>query len=283
MLVEISSLHERIVGDVRPALLVLLGAVGFVLLIACANVANLLLARAAARQKEIAIRAALGASRLRLIRQLLTESVMLALAGGCLGILLALWGVELLMASLPQDLADIAKGVGRVGVDGGVFGFTLAVSIITGILFGLAPALVASKPSLNDTLKEGSNNSKATFSLRSVRGALVVAELALALVLLVGAGLMMKSFLKLQSVNPGFRPERVLTMQLNLSMPRYAERRKQSDFFKQVLERVEQLPGVESASVTSGIPLTGSSMMMMFMSVEGRPCSCSRPGAARTG
>ncbi len=271
MIVEISSLHEHIVGNVRPALLVLLGAVGFVLLIACANVANLLLARAAARQKEIAIRAALGASRFRLIRQLLTESVLLALAGGCLGILLALWGVELLMASLPQDLADIAKGVGRVSVDGGVFGFTLVVSFITGILFGLAPALVASKPSLNDTLKEGGKNSKATFSLGSLRGALVVAELALALVLLVGAGLMMKSFLKLQSINPGFRPERVLTMQLNLSMPRYAERRKQADFFKQVLERVEALPGVESASVTSGIPLTGSAMMMMFMSVEGRP------------
>ncbi len=271
MRVGIISLHERIVGNVRPALLVLLGAVGFVLLIACANVANLLLARAAARQKEIAIRAALGASRGRLIRQLLTESVMLALAGGCFGILLALWGVDLLMASIPQDLADIAKGVGRVGVDGGVFGFTLAVSIITGILFGLAPALVASKPSLNETLKEGGKQSKSTFGLRSVRGALVVAELALALVLLVGAGLMMKSFLKLQAVNPGFRPERVLTMQLDLSMPRYEEPSKQSDFFKQVLERVEHLPGVEAASVASSLPLSGSSMMIMFMSVEGQP------------
>jgi putative ABC transport system permease protein len=271
MRVGVTSLHERIVGNVRPALLVLLGAVGFVLLIACANVANLLLARAAARQKEFAIRAALGASRIRLIRQLLTESVLLALAGGCSGILLALWGVDLLMASIPQDLADIAQGVGHVGVDGGVFGFTLAVSVITGILFGLAPALVASKPSLNETLKEGSKQSKATFGLRSVRGALVVAELALALVLLVGAGLMIKSFLKLQSVDPGFRPERILTMQLDLSMPRYGEQRKQSDFFKQVLERVEHLPGVESASVTSSLPLTGSSMMMMFMSVEGQP------------
>ncbi|MGA9770138.1 MAG: ABC transporter permease [Blastocatellia bacterium] len=270
--VEISDLHERIVGDVRPALLVLLGAVGFVLLIACANVANLLLARAAARQKEIAIRAALGASRARLIRQLLTESVMLALVGGCLGILLALWGVDILIASLPQDLAAVAQSVGRIGVDGGVFGFTFAVSIITGILFGLAPALVASKPSLNNSLKEGTKSSKAGFSLSSLRGVLVVAELALALVLLVGAGLMIKSFLKLQSVNPGFRPERVLTMQMNLSMPKYEEQRKQSEFFRQVLERVEHLQGVESASVTSTIPLTGSSMMMMFsMSVEGRP------------
>jgi putative ABC transport system permease protein len=271
MRVGVVSLHEHIVGNVRPALLVLFGAVGFVLLIACANVANLLLARAAARQKEMAIRAALGAGRVRLIRQLLTESVMLALAGGCLGLLLALWGVDLLIAGLPEDLADIAQGVGRVGVDGGVFGFTLAASIITGILFGLAPALVASKPSLNETLKEGGKKSKSTFGLRSVGGTLVVAELALALVLLVGAGLMMKSFLKLQAVNPGFRPERVLTMRLDLSMPRYAERGRQAAFFKQVLERVERLPGVQSASVTSGLPLTGFSMMMMSMSVEGQP------------
>jgi putative ABC transport system permease protein len=270
MRVEITGLHEYLSGDVRSALLVLLGAVGFVLLVACANVANLLLARAAAREREIAIRAALGARRTRLVRQLLTESLLLALLGGGLGILLALWGVDLLVSGIPPEVADLSQDAGRIGIDAPVFGFTLTVSIITGLLFGLAPALMTSRPDLNETLKEGSRKRVAGRGLLNLRSLLVVSELALALVLLVGAGLMLKSFVRLRSVDPGFQTARVLTMKVDLPTPRYEEKRKQAEFFAQVLERAAQLPDVQAASVTSSLPLTGSFSMIGFPSIEGR-------------
>jgi putative ABC transport system permease protein len=271
MHVELSSLHEHLTGDVRSALLILMGAVGFVLLMACANVANLLLARAAVREREIAIRAALGARRVRLIRQLLTESLLLAFVGGALGLLLALWGVDFLVAGIPPDIADLSQDAGRIGVDGSVFAFTFTVSLVTGILFGLVPALATSKPDLNETLKEGSVRYAATFSLRKMRGLLVVSELALALMLLIGAGLMMKSFLRLRAVNPGFQAEHILTMQVDLPTPKYEDKGRQAAFFEQVLERAGHLPGVQSASATSSLPLTGEFSMIGFPSIEGRP------------
>jgi putative ABC transport system permease protein len=268
--VTLVSLHEHIAGDVKTGLLVLLGAVGFVLLIACANVANLLLARAATRQKEFAIRSALGASRARLVRQLLTESLLLAVAGGALGILIALWGVDVLVSAAPAELADYARDAGSIGVDRSVVAFTFIVSTVTGILFGLVPAIRASRPDLNETLKEGGRMGVGTSGWRSLRGALVIAELALALVLLAGAGLMMKSFIRLSAVDPGFQPDRVITMRLVLPTPKYQERQKRIDFYGQVLERIRQTEGVESAGWTTNLPLSGNFAMMGGVSIEGR-------------
>ena len=258
--------QEQTVKEIRPALLVLLGAVAFLLLIACANIANLLLARAASRQKEIAIRTALGASRLCVSRLLLTESLMLSLAGGCLGLLLALWGTEALMALAPDNIPRLNE----VGVDARVFGFTLAISFVTGIVFGLIPALHASKPNLNETLKEGSRGSMGSAAGKRTRSVLVAVEVALSLVLLIGAGLMIKSFLRLQQMNLGFNPDNVLTVDLTLSSSKYPEDRQQAAFFQEALERLQSLTGVKSAGVTTGLPLTLTVSGSDFR-IEGRP------------
>ncbi|MFL6208617.1 MAG: ADOP family duplicated permease [Pyrinomonadaceae bacterium] len=259
-------LHEQLVGDIKPALLVLLGAVAFVLLVACANVANLLLARAAARQKEIAVRVALGASRLRLLRQFLTESLLLAGLGGLVGLLLSLWGVHLLKAFIPENISQ-AKAI---TVDARVLIFTLAVSLLTGLIFGLAPATQASNFNLNETLKEGGRDSATGSRGHRIRALLVVAEVAVALVLLIGAGLLINSFLRLHNVDPGFRADHLLTMQIALPKQKYPDQTHRSVFYDELLRRVEALPGVQSAGVTTNLPLypQGNSI---GITIEGRP------------
>jgi putative ABC transport system permease protein len=264
--VNIFPLYEEVVGNIRPALLVLLGAVGFVLLIACANVANLLLARAAVRQKEIAIRTALGAARGRIIRQLLTESMLLSLTGGTLGVLLALWGLDLLLAVS----ADSIPRVKEIRLDLWVLGFTFLVSLATGLIFGIVPALQASKPDLNETLKEGGRGASAGLRRNMVRSTLVVSEVAICLVLLIGAGLMIKSFARLLDVNPGYSAENVLTMNVSLSGSKYREAPERRAFFDQALQRMASSPGVEGAGVVLGAPLSGG-IGSRYFQIEGRP------------
>ncbi len=264
---RVVSLQEALVGDVQTPLLVLLGAVGFVLLIACANVANLSLARASARQKEMAIRAALGAGRLRIVRQLLTESLILGLAGGALGLLLALWGVDVLI-SLAPDLPRLTD----VGVDNRVLIFTLALALLTSLIFGLVPALQASKSDLNDSLKEGSRGTAGSTRSQRARNALVIAEIALSLVLLVSAGLMVNSLLRLQRVSPGFRTQNILTMQLSLPKAKYPNDRPELavGFYGQLIERVRTLPGVQSVGVSTSLPFTDSGWGKL-LTLEDRP------------
>jgi putative ABC transport system permease protein len=263
--INMVDLHERAVGSVRLALLALLSAVAFLLLIACANVSNLLLVRATARQKEIAIRTALGAGRGRLVRQLLTESLLLSLGGGLLGFGLAYLGVRGLIAISPSNTPRLNE----VGIDRIVLGFTLLVTLITGLGFGIVPALQASSPNLNETLKDGRGSSQSSRSNRT-RSILTVAEISLALVLLIGAGLMIKSFVQLQKVNPGFNTQNILTLDLALPRAKYPESNQLADFYTQVVERVRALPGVQSVGATSDIPIASGGNYNSF-TVDGRP------------
>ena len=213
------TLREDLIGGLRPTLLMLFGAVAFVLLIACANVGNLLLARSASRHKEIAIRAALGAGRDRLVRQFLTESLLLSLAGGALGILAALWGTTLIEAST----AKLLPMLGHIEIDTTVLGFTAAMSVLTGVIFGIIPAWRASRPNLNETLSDGGRQSGAASTRSPLRSALVITEVALALVLLICAGLLIKSVMRLRDVDPGFKPDRIVTMNVWLPSAKYSK------------------------------------------------------------
>jgi predicted permease len=249
--VGLTSFLDNYVGRVRYALLVISGAVAMVLLIACANVANLLLARAAARRKEMAIRLALGAGRFRVVRQLLTESMILALAGGALGLLLAVWGIELLVRFTPDSLPRMEE----ITIDPRALGFTALVTLLTGIIFGLTPALQTSKVDLNDTLTETGRQASGGAGARRLRGALVVTEVALSLSLLVGAGLLLKSFRRLMEVDPGFDARNVLTLRLRLPDVKYREAAQTTGFLKEASRRIATLPGVREVSVATGFPL----------------------------
>lgn len=260
------SLREQLVGNTRPILFILFGAVGFVLLIACANVANLLLVRAATREREIALRTALGAGRFRIMRQMITESVVLALAGGALGSFLAVWGVELLVALSGDNLPATAQ----VKIDGNVLAFTLVISLVTGVLFGLAPALRTMKLNLSESLKDGGRTGSEGVQRNRTRSVLVVLESAVAVVLLIGAGLLVRSLLRLQDTNPGFDANNVLTMRIDLPEKKYDTPEKAGNFFSQLETRLQSVPGVETVGSISELPLTGQPNDMPYH-VEGRP------------
>ncbi len=263
---RIVSLHEREVGDVRPAVMVLVGAVCFVLLIACANVANLQLARAVTREKEIALRGALGAGRWRITRQLLTESGFIAVVGGATGLLLAVWILRIVRILGPRDIPHLANA----HLDLRVLVFTLGVSLATGILFGLAPAFAAMHVPINSTLKEGGAQKGSAGGARKSQKILTVAEVSLALVLFIGAGLLMRSLLRLTSLPLGFNPQNVLTAQISLPPSSYKELENQREFFSELVQRIEALPGVTSAAVTTGLPTNGF-VEATVLEVEGRP------------
>ncbi|HEU4507784.1 MAG TPA: ABC transporter permease [Pyrinomonadaceae bacterium] len=262
----VTSLHEHLVGDIKPALLILLGAVGLVLLIACANVANLLLARAAVRQKEIAVRVALGARHGRLIRQFLTESVLLSTVGGIVGLAVAYVGLVLLRNSIPEDILQASE----ISIDLKVLGFTLFVSVATGVIFGLAPAIQALRFKQSETLKEGGRDAATGGSGKRLRSALVTAEVAVSLVLLIGAGLLINSFVRLRNVDPGFRSDNLLTMRVVMPLSKYLDRPRRIAFYNDMLQRVQSLAGVRSVAITSNLPLyrQGNSMSVR---IHGRP------------
>jgi putative ABC transport system permease protein len=260
------SLRERVVGEIKPALLVLFGAVGLVLLIACANFANLLLARAAAREQELVVRVALGAGRWRLTRQLLTESVLIATLGGAVGVVFAIWGVDLLVSLKPANLPLLET----ISVDGRVLLFTLGVSVLAGVVFGLAPVWQAARVNVNDALKEGGRGSVGA-ARHLLRGVLVIGEIAIALLLLVGAGLLIKSFWQLRNVKPGFNPDNLLTMRIELPEARYREIPAQTQYRRALLEEVNSLPGAQAALV-SELPMSGDWLTHDFL-VEGQQLS----------
>jgi predicted permease len=268
--VRLISISDNYVGDIKPALLVLLGAVGFVLLIACSNVANLLLARATARRKEIAIRAALGAGRLRLLRQFLTESVLLSLIGGILGLIVTLWSVNLLVAIFPNNIENMSiPTVEQIPIDGRVLAFSFLLSLLTGLLFGLAPALHAIRPDLNISLRESKGTSMGSGG-RRFSNLLVVSQTALALILLVGAGLMIRSFMRLSESKLGFDYDKVLAIDIRLPRYKYDSEEKQRSFVNAAIDKLGSIPGVESAGAINFLPLSGNLGAVRF-SIEGRP------------
>ena len=260
------SLRERLVGNTRTTLFILFGAVGFVLLIACANVANLLLVRSAGRQKEIALRTALGAGRFRIVRQMITESVLLALVGGALGVFLSVWGIELLVKLSEGNIPPTAQ----VRIDTTVLAFTLLTSVFTGVLFGLAPALRTMNLNLIESLKEGGRSGADGSQSNRTRSLLVVLESAFAVVLLIGAGLLVRSLIQLQNVSPGFDPHNVLTMRVDLPPGKYSTPEKTGSFFTDLERRIDSLPGVENVGFVSELPLSGQRNDVPY-TVEGRP------------
>src|SRR4051812_26632290 len=261
--VHVQPLLEIYVSDIRRALWVLFGAVGFVLLIACANIANLLLARASSRQKEMAIRAAMGAGRWRIARQLLTGGLLWALVGGRLGLLVARWGIQLILFVSPTAIPRS----GEVGLDWRVLAFTIGISFLTGILFGLVPAIQAGGVGVHATLKESGRGVSRRHWLRS---SLVVVEVATTMVLLIGAGLMMRSFYRLQQVNPGFSYEHLTSFNLTLPRTKYASEDQRATFFRRLIENMRGLPGVEAAAGASGLPLGNNGWQTSFI-IDGRP------------
>jgi predicted permease len=267
----VQPLEDTIVSDVRSSLLILVGAVSFVLLIACANIANLLLARATGRKREIAIRAALGAGRVRIIRQLLTESLTLAVAGGAVGLVLGIIGVRALLAVNPGNIPRIGEHGAAVTVDWRVLAFTLAASLLSGILFGLIPALDASRADLSATLKESSGRSGTGLRQNKARSVLVISEMALALVLLIGAALLVRTFVALRSVNPGFSSHNVLTMQMSLTGPRFEKTAGVAQLIRDGTQRLDAVPGVAAAGVTCCLPLEGG--YGLPFNIVGRPTS----------
>ena len=266
--VQVTELRERLVGQLRTSLLMLFGAVAFVLLIACANVANLLLARAAYRQREIAVRTALGASRLRIVRQLLTESVLLSFVSGAVGLALSVWLIKLLIAISPPD----SPRFDEISINWQVFAFTFGVTIVAGLLFGLVPALQTSRLSLNDTLKESGRSGAPGSGRNRVGGMLIVSEVALSFVLLAGAGLLIKSFLHLREINPGFNPNNVLTVRISLPPGKYKQGEPKAQIYKQLTEQVKSVPGVQTAGATLSLPLGADDFNLgRGVLLEGRP------------
>ena len=267
---EVLPLHKQLVAGVSSTVLVLWGAVGLVMLLACVNVASLMISRTFSRQREIAVRAAVGARRWQLIRQLLTESIVIGLAGGALGLVLAVWCTRAIASLAPKDFTTSVYDLNNIRLDWRVFAFTLGLSVLTGIVFGLAPAVTASKPDLIKVLRNSRSYGLMSFGLRSFRGWLVVAELALAVVLLLGAGLLVRSFNKLMAVDLGFDRKEVLTFRVSLPRSNYSEPPQTDLFFKDLLQRVKSLPGVETAGMINHTPLTGHGMIA-FTGIEGSP------------
>lgn len=264
---KVISLHEYLTGDAESSLLILLGAVALVLLIACANVASLLFARATARQREIAVRMALGAGRRRLIRQMLTESVVLALIGGLVGLAVAFFGIPWLVSLVP---AGTIPRLDEITIDARVLAFTFGLSVLTGVIFGVAPALQASKPDFNDLLKEGGRSGSAGSRTQSLRGALLIFEVALSLLLLIGAGLLTRSFLRLRSLDPGFEVRDRLTLRVDLLPSKYREPVTRIGFYKQLTEQLGSLPGVRSVGAINNLPFTEGNAKESF-NIDGRP------------
>ena len=265
MNVHLSSLQDRLTGSIRPALLVMMIAVGLVLLIACVNVANLLLARATTRGREIAIRTAMGAGRIRVVRQLLTESLLLAIVAGIFGAALAFLGSDVLVRLSPENLPR----VGEIHIDGWALAFTAGLSLLTGILFGLAPALQSTHSNIVEALKEGSLSMTAGRSRHGLRSSLVIVEMALALILLVSAGLLIRSLIRLQDVNPGFDPHNVMTASLDLPDAKYSDPKK-AEFFRELIPQLQAIPGVQSAAAVFPLPMSGDEIRTSFQ-IEGRP------------